>query len=152
MSDFSELCPLFNTGVYSELSIGEVSFTGVSATMNALAGVEGAKATYPGSLKFDRTVIVTKVYAQKQVLPTTGAIVLFNRHKATGTAAATLLASIKLSSTVTATGHKLHSVRAFTSVALPKTFLAADVIGFCAKVKDTAAAVKCNFIIRYKEK
>jgi hypothetical protein len=120
--------------------------------MNALAGTEGAIASYPGSLKFDRTVIVTKVFAQKQILPTSGIIVLFNHHALTGTAAGTVLASFKVSSTVTATGHKLHSIRAFTSVALPKTFLAADVIGFCAKVKDTAAAAECNFIIRYKEK
>lgn len=148
MSDFSELCPLFNTGVYSELTIPKVSFTALSTTNNILAGAL-AKAGAPGSIKFDRTVIVTKVFMQQQLtnVAADGNIILFKRHLSTGTAAGTVLASLQATATVS-----LGRVRKMTSVALPKTFLAADVIGFSNKTKDAAAAAKCTFIIRYKEK
>lgn len=148
MSDFSELCPLFNTGVYSELCVGLVSFSGVSATMNALAGAK-IKATKPGSIKFDRTVVVTKIYCQKIAAQTSGIFLLANRHATTGTAAGTVFASIKTTSTTTL--FPIGQIRAMTQ-ASNKTFLAADVLGFCAKTIDAADAVKCHFIVRYKEK
>ena len=147
MSDFSELCPLFNTGVYSELTIADVSFTGIGPTMNALAGAK-LRATRPGSLKFDRTVIVTKVYFQKLVAGTTGLNVCAVHYKATGTVAGTIFASIKSTSTVTIA--PLSRIKAMTQAA-SKTFLAADVLGFRGGGIDAAAATRACFIVRYKE-
>jgi len=150
MSDFSELCPLFNTGVYSELTLADVSFTSIGPTRNALAG-PGDRATCPGSLKFQRTVLVTKIYAAKLVAGTTGLAVCAVHHKATGTAAGTIFASIRMSSTVTIAGHNVNRFKAMTQAA-NKTFLAADVLGFCGGGIDTAAATRACFIVRYKEK
>jgi len=147
MSDFSELCPLFSTGVYNELTIGPLSFTGLSLTNNAMAGVFG-KASSPASLKFQRTVVVTKVFAQKDRVVGTKVIIHAHRHKATGTAAGTAFATITWSTTDTL--YPVGMIRKFTQTA-NKTFLAADVLGFNQVTKKTVPG-RFRFIIRYKEK
>jgi len=147
MSDFSELCPLFSTGVYNELTIGEVKFTGLSLTNNALVGAL-TKAAYPGSLKFQRTVVITKIYSQKRLVVGTKVILLAKRHLATGTAAGTVFASIAW--TTTDTLFPVGKVRAMTQAA-NKTFLAADVLGFIQLTKKTVPG-RFGFIVRYKEK
>lgn len=147
MSDFSELCPLFTTGVYNELTVNVVGFTGLSATMNALMGAV-IKATKPCSLKFDRTVIVTKVFAHQKNIPGTGVILLAKRHLSAGTVAGTAFASIVFSTTSTV--KHLNSLHAMTQAA-NKTFLAADVLGFANKTKKTDGG-RFSFIVRYKEK
>ena len=146
MADFSQLCPLFNTGVYSEVTFVNLGFTGVSTTMNAMAGAV-AKATQPGAFKFGRTVIVTKVYCQKQIAATTKPIVLAMRHAATGTAAGTAFASLAM--TLTVTKNPIGKLAAMTTTA--KTFLAADVLGFSNKTKKTAGG-RFHFVVRYKER
>lgn len=148
MSDFSELCPLFSTGVYNELTLGAVTFTGISTTMNALAGT-GTLAATPGSLKFDRTVIITRIYAQKLGAAGTQMGIIAFHHKATGTVAGTAFASILW----TATDAKFtpNMIRKFTQ-ASAKTFLAADVLGFSNKTGGTADPGTYGIIIRYKEK
>lgn len=146
MSDFSQLCPLFNTGVYSEVSFFNVGFSAVSTTCNALVGNLKA-ATQPGSFKFQRTVVVTKVYLQKQLDGSQVPIILAHKRKATGTAAATTFASMTVSTSVTK--YPIGRVRAMTTTS--KTFAAADVLGFVLKTKKTDAG-RYNFIVRYKEK
>lgn len=148
MSDFSQLCPLFNTGVYSELTIpGPICMSGVSTTMNALAGAR-VRATTPGSLKFQRTVIVTKIYIKPDTAPGTKPVVVAKRHLATGTAAGTIFASLAM--TTSSTVFKTSRFRAMTTTA--KTFLAADVLGFSVKTAKCTSGGKYSFIVRYKEK
>jgi hypothetical protein len=147
MSDFSELCPLFSTGVYNELTIGPTIFTGISLTNNVLGGVFG-KASAPASLKFQRTVIVTKVFAQKDRVVGTKVVINAKRHLGTGTAAGTVFATIIWSTTDTL--FPVGSIRKFTQAA-NKTFLAADVLGFIQLTKKTVPG-RFGFIVRYKEK
>ncbi len=71
MSDFSELCPLFSTGVYSELYLGTFSASLYSdsvatatATLNFLSSA-GDPATAPSSFRFGRTIVVTEVFGKK---------------------------------------------------------------------------------------
>jgi hypothetical protein len=147
MSDFSELCPLFTTGLYKEFTIGPLGFTGLSSTMNAMMGAV-IKATKPCSLKFDRTVVVTKIYVHQQTTNASSVILLAKRHLSAGTAAGTVFASLVWSTT---TGVKpLKSLHAMTQSA-NKTFLAADVLGFANKTKKTNGG-RFSFIVRYKEK
>jgi hypothetical protein len=147
MSDFSELCPLFTTGVYGEIGINKLVFDGISTTMNAINGAV-IKATKPGSLKFDRTVIVTKIFVNKITNPGTGIILTAKRHLSTGTAAGTVFASIKASTT--ATVWYPGAYKKMTQAA-NKTFLAADVLGFSNKTKKTDGG-DFAFVVRYKEK
>jgi hypothetical protein len=148
MSDFSQLCPLFNTGVYSELTIpGPIYMSGVSATSNALVGAL-TRAANPGSFKFQRTVIVTKVYVKKDKTCGTACIIEAKRHAGTGTAAGTTFASFAV--TTTSTKNTVSRIRAMTTAA--KTFLAADVLGFAPATKKITDGGRYSFIIRYKEK
>lgn len=146
MSDFSQLCPLFSTGVYSELCIPNIGLSGISTTMNALAGAR-VRATNPASVKFQRTVIVTKVYVQKHIDSGTAPVIVAKRHAATGTAAGTVFASLLFSTTTTV--NPLGRLRAMTTTA--KTFLAADVLGIGSTTKRTNGG-RYHFIVRYKDK
>lgn len=147
MSDFSELCPLFNTGVYNEMTIPYVNFTGVSVTANALAGVT-TRAVNPGSLKFQRTVVVTKIFCAKNGDPGTAAIYAAVRMVTTGTAAMTAFASITVSTTHTV--YCINKYKAMTQAA-NQTFLAADVFGITLVTAKTDPGI-ASFIVRYKEK
>ena len=147
MSDFSELCPLFNTGVYKEMSISYIQMTGVSITGNALVGALTA-AKYPGSIKFQRSVVVTKVYHRADDAPATACILLIGRRAATGTAACTAFAS--LSCSTTATTYPKTRWRAMTQSA-NKNFNAADVLNIAHKAACATPGIH-SFIIRYKER
>lgn len=147
MSDFSELCPLFNTGVYSEVSFGFCNLSALSATNNALVGALTA-AKYPASFKFQRTVVVTKIFSIKRKAAGTAVVLTAGRRASTGTAAKTVFASIAW--TATDTIFLVGRARAMTQAA-NKTFLAADVLDFCSKTSVTDPG-QYGFIVRYKEK
>jgi hypothetical protein len=147
MSDFSELCPLFNTGVYSEVTFAQLHFTACSTTNNAMVGPLTA-AKYPGSFKFQRTVVVTRIYTQKLGDAGTAVILTAGHRVATGTAAKTVFASIAWTSTDTIFVEGM--VRKMTQAA-NKTFLAADVLDFGTKTSVTDPG-KYGVIVRYKEK
>jgi hypothetical protein len=147
MSDFSELCPLFSTGVYKELTIDNIYMTGVSTTSNALVGALTA-AKYPGSIKFQRSVVVTKVYHRADDAPATACIILVGRRAATGTAANTAFASISCSTT--STTYPKQRWLAMTQAA-NKNFNAADVLNISHKATCATPGIH-SFIIRYKER
>ena len=147
MSDFSELCPLFNTGVYSEVTFGYQTFSSISTTMNALGGLVNST-TKPASFKFNRTVVVTSVWCQRIVTCGSSSIILAERRASSGSAAQTAFASLVVSTTVTT--HPKGAWRQMTQ-ASNKTFLAADVLGFAVKTQ-TATAGVLGFIVQYKEK
>jgi hypothetical protein len=147
MSDFSQVCPIFSTGVYSEVAFDNIGMTAVAPTMNGLVGAL-LKTTQKGSFKFDRTVIVTDVYCQRMVAQSgTLATVMCKRHATTGGAAGTAVASLAYSFASVVIS-PLNKVRKMTTAAT--TFLAADVLGFCLKTT-RANAGKYSFIVRYKE-
>ena len=147
MSDFSSLCPLFNTGVYNELTIPYISFSGCTPTMNALGGCI-TRVDNPGSFKFGRSVVVTRIYAGKVITAATGVFMLATRMVTSGTAAMTVFASLEVSTTF-----DVQSINRFQKMtqASDQTFLAADVLGFTLKTTKTDAG-KYSFIVRYKEK
>jgi len=148
MSDFSELCPLFSTGVYKELTISNVYMTGLSVTGNVLAGAALTLAKYPGSLKFQRSVVITKIFHRADDAPATACIILIKRHPATGTAAGTAFAS--LSCSTTSTLYHKSKWMAMTQAA-NKNFNAADVLGIVHKATCATPGIH-SFIVRYKER
>jgi len=88
MSDFSELCPIFNTGVYNELYLGRwTASVYTSATYNFLSSV-GDPATAPTSLNLGRTVVVTKAWIRRVGAITT-AVASYRLGKRTGSGTAT---------------------------------------------------------------
>jgi len=147
MSDFSELCPLFNTGVYHEVSFGVLKFTACSTTNNAFLGALTA-AAYPGSFKFGRSVVVTKVFFQKQGAAGTAVILTAGRRAATGTAAKTVFASCAW--TATDTKFQVGRIKAATQAA-NKNFNAADVLDFGTKTSVTDPGLY-TAIVRFKDR
>ncbi len=141
MSDFSALCPLFNTGVYGEITLPMINMA--SRTTSAMF--------YYG-LPFGRSVIVTAAYVQKvTAFASTCTAVKIKLAKAAAAATTyalrTVFASYTLSgsSTVQATGKWL------TMTVTAKTFGATSVLHVHSS-KSEAGAKNVNVIIRYKEK
>jgi len=138
MSDFSSLCPLFNTGVYSEITLPYISLTSRSTTNS-----------FEGGIPFSRSIIVTHAYVKKHTTFTaTATAVKLALCRATSFAAAkTVFATIILSSTITT--QKIGKYLPFTVTA--KTFSATQTLNLKA-LKKEAGAKNVSVIVRYKEK
>jgi len=140
-TDFSALCPLFNTGMYSELTFpGPFALASVASTTTKFAG-----------LIFGRSVIVTAAYAAKMTaLASSTANCTVKLYRAASWAgAATVFASLKLSKTTTV--QILKKPLAFT-VAAAKTFSATQML-IIRESKATASGKSIQgVIVRYKEK
>jgi hypothetical protein len=140
-TDFSAICPLFNTGVYSELTIpGPFNLASPTSITTRFAGI-----------LFGRSVIVTAAYLAKMTALASATancnVKLFRSSswKVTGTA----FASCKLSKTTTV--QALRKYIAFT-MAAAKTFSATQWL-LVKETKATASAKSIHgVIVRYKEK
>jgi len=140
MAGFSELCPLFNTGMYSEISFGGPISLVSRSTTNKFAALP----------PFSRSVIVTHAYVSKNTTfaATATAVKLAICRAATWAATRTVFATINLSATITT--QKPGKYLAFT-IATAKTFSATQVLHLKA-LKKEAGARTVNVVIRYKEK
>lgn len=141
-TDFSALCPLFNTGVYSELTIpGPISTaTGTASTTVKLAGVI-----------FGRSVIVTAAYLAKLTALATASlnptVKLF--RQTSWASSGTCFASFEISKTTTT--QILKKYLAFT-IAAAKTFSATQWLTVRTNKTVTNGKSIAGVIIRYKEK
>ncbi|MCP4597064.1 hypothetical protein [Neptuniibacter sp.] len=73
MSDFSELCPLFDTGVFHEVTFRNIDLhTGIAVSMNMLETSLSAGSGSNG-WTFGRTVVVTDCFLKRNI-NATGAI------------------------------------------------------------------------------
>lgn len=141
MSDFSDLCPLFNTGMYGELHLSQVALTS-KTTSDILFALPA----------FGRSVIVTDFHVNKLTTfagtCTALKVVLYKGASLTTTIGAqTAFASITLSSSITA--YPINHY--FQGTTTDKTFSATDVL-FAHTNKSEAGAKTVNVLIRYKEK
>ena len=83
MSDFGELCPLFNTGVFHEVVFpGPMNLcnlgTGIDLLYGSAAQTCGGEAS---AFSFGRTVIVTEAFCQRDVTNATTETHLLLFHK-----------------------------------------------------------------------
>jgi hypothetical protein len=140
MADFSALCPLFNTGMYSEISFPDTISLISRSTTNKFAALP----------PFSRSVIVTHAYVSKNTTfaATATAVKLAICRAATWAATRTVFGTINLSATVTA--QPINKYLAFT-IATAKTFSATQILHLKA-LKKEAGARGVKVIIRYKEK
>jgi len=151
MSDFSEICPLFNTGVFNEVTFpGPMYLSGVLSLVDLLAGT-GAQEK-PGYFTFGRTVIVTEAFIKREVATNTTETTLFLRHKTSGTQAltGTIFGSITLPLTGSAheLGYTWKPFVAFTG----KTFTSTDVLALGIASALTVSSGAVALMVRYKEK
>ena len=156
MSDFGELCPLFNTGVFSEVSFNvAITMTALSKTAvayNLLGGsLSIADAAYVDPFSFGRTVVVTEAFLCQR--GTVGVQhQLWLGHHTTHGAAPTVFGTTELSATISA----MHTFKPFTNVD-DKTFTSNEILGlgiatFTADATLLGTLGGFELIVRYKEK
>lgn len=138
MSDFSDLCPLFNTGVYSELTLPYLNTASISSTAEC------------GGFKFGRSVIVTDAYLMKHTTLTTSTDaykILLDKATSYAAATKTTFASYTISETVTvqAIGKPL------AMTVTDKTFGASDYILVTTGGSEGGGRY-VSLIVQYKEK
>ena len=149
MSDFGELCPLFNTGVYNELFLGRfTSSVYLSATYNFLSSV-GDPATAPSSFRFGRTIVVTEVYVRRMgAITTTTCCLRVGRRTGSGTAVQSLFGSMTFGDDVSTFPDKHGAWQAMGMSSM--TLNTADVLD----ISPTGIALDASYdiIVQYREK
>jgi len=138
MSDFSDLCPLFNTGVYGEIALYPY-FTLASRSTTALLG---------NNFSFGRSVIVTQGWLMKLTdISTTAKLTVYLNKAASAAAARTAFASFTISGTVAT--QVLAKWLSMTTTST--TFSASDVISIGSSSAETNAKY-VSIMVQYKEK
>jgi len=157
MADFSELCPLFNTGVFKEITFPKLEAgNDVYATYLTYNMLEGAGAgslkltagTGPSMFMFGRTVIVTDAWLQRTAANKT-AQNFHLQHKTSAAAAGTVFASCAMTTSVsiqTTTAWKTFDTCTDT------TFTSSEVLGLTIGTVTGDTVGSYNLIIQYKEK
>lgn len=151
MADFSELCPLFKTGVFHEVTFpGPMSLSAVLTQRNLLAGT-GAAAK-EGYFTFGRTVVVTNAWIRKEVATNATTTELCLVHKTSGTAAlsGTAFATIALASNDGSQFEVGYSWQPFTAF-IGKTFTSSEVLSLQIVPAFTVSSGKVALMVRYRE-
>jgi len=100
MSDFGEICPIFQTGLYNELFIGEITASlYTTASMNMLDVQTEVAANAGSCLRLGRTVVVTNAWFRRayDVVVDTAVLTLkIGRQIGSGTVTATFYATVAI--------------------------------------------------------
>jgi hypothetical protein len=157
MSDFSELCPLFNTGVFNEVTFPNLNGgTGVFATYLTYNMLEGAGASAALKLTagtghqmftFGRTVIVTDAYIQRTRTNKTAQNLIL-QHKTSAAAAGTGFGSVSI--TITLSVYTTTSWQKFHTCT-DTTFTSSEVLGLVIGTITGDTIGTYNLLIQYKE-
>jgi len=150
MADFSELCPLFNTGVFNEITFPNIICTVTSDTVNLLEGTCTAGALAGQSnFTFGRTVIVTQAWIRKWTA-NASTIWLHLKHYTTAGATPTIFGTF--TSSVTATQRMIKYTWNAMTHSADKTFTSNEVLGFGIHCGTAASGGEYDLIVQYKEK
>lgn len=149
MTDFSELCPIFNTGVFNEVVFPNVAMTDVSACANALFATYDAMASALGSWSFGRTVIVTAAWLKK-AQDVEDEEIIYLKHFSSKNATGTNFGTLTVDATVTGmpVGHAYVPMNISTAM----TFTSAAVLGLCPATVTAGSGGVFDLVVRYKEK
>ena len=148
MSDFSEICPLFSTGMFKEVTFPAIGLlSAVTISANLLGGT-GDPATAPCDFKFSRRVIVTNAYMRRYSNAGDVRDVTIGKRVGSGTAVATSFGTFTVTSTVNIHDEHCWKVAGgFTAT----TMEAADVLNISQSVQTATANPEFDIIVRYKE-
>lgn len=151
MSDFGELCPLFNTGVFNETLFPNIPMTAVSTTSNALDGTLPltVSADRVGVFTFGRTVVVTGAFIRRRAVNSAEAALLIG-HRTSLRAAITVFGSLTIPTTSSA--HELSYTWAPFTISAAKTFTSSEILNFGIATAIAGSAGTYDLMIRYKEK
>jgi hypothetical protein len=150
MADFGEICPLFNTGLFNEITFPNLALTGFSTECNALIGTVSTTSTLlAGWFTFGRTVVVTGAYVRRNKTSTTGDQVYLDLQyrtspRATPSTIGTYIMSL--------TSDQVDQFSWVPMAVTAHTFTSTDVLGFSLESVQAASAGTYDLIVRYKEK
>lgn len=159
MSDFGELCPIFNTGVHNELYLGRFttsiyynSITAVTASSNNFLSSPGLAADAPSSLRLGRTVVVTGWWTRKKVANNNSATVniIIGRRTGSGTAAMSIFGTATYSVGITAFPDIVNAWRA-GYMTTSMTLHTADCLSITNTVGEDDGPT-LDVIVQYREK
>ena len=157
MADFSELCPLFNTGVFKEITFPNVQagndVYATYLTYNMLEGAGGASlmltaGTGISMFMFGRTVVVTDAWLQRIAANKTAQNFIL-QHKTSAAAAGTAFASVAISASLSV--HTITGWKTFDTCT-DTTFTSSEVLGLTIGTVTGDTVGSYNLIIQYKEK
>ncbi len=147
MSDFSELCPIFATGVFNEITFPAIDMNAISLSGNALYGSLFPSITMNGYFTFGRTVVVTGAFARRTVANSV-AVHLYLKHFTSAVAAGTVFGT----GTITPTISVLDNYAYMPFTVSEKTFTSTDILGLAPSLGAAASMGTYDLIVRYKEK
>jgi len=150
MSDFSELCPLFNIGVFGEVTFPHLyNLTGLQVTTNMLAG--DRTADQHEGFTFGRTVVVTEAFLRRWTFTADSSnnqpMLMRLAIRNTAAAVKTNFASLTITTTTSIMSYLTWNAMTVTD----QTFTSDAVLDFgLATITETA--IGCyDLIVRYKE-
>jgi hypothetical protein len=152
MSDFSELCPLFETGVFNEVTFDHlVNLTGITPTHNILACGPDLTSDQVSGFSFGRTVVVTEAFLRRYTATADSSnnqeMHLRLRHRASKAATPTNFGLL----TVTTTGSVMTSYN-YNAMTVTDTTFTSDAVLDLGIGTVTETAMGCySLIVRYKE-
>lgn len=152
MSDFSELCPLFNTGVFNEVGFGHlVNLTAASITANLIGAGPDQTSDQASGFSFGRTVVVTEAFLRRYTATADSSnaaeMHMRLRHRSSKGADATNFGLL----TVTTTGSVMTAYN-YNAMAVTATTFTSDAVLDFGYGTSTVTAIGCyDLIVRYKE-
>ena len=147
MSDFSELCPLFNTGVFSEILFPTLEMTAISNTAaNALDNSIVGNST--GQFLFSRTVVVTAAWVRIAVQMSATSMSIVLNHMDSAAAAVTAIGSVQMSMAV---ADQIVKETWVPMTVTDTTFTSAAVLGLAVGTSTTSGGGTYDLMVRYKE-
>ena len=149
MADFGELCPIFNTGVYNEITFPAIDMNAITTSGNALYGSLGSSITMAGYFTFGRTVVVTGAFARRTSANST-VVNLYLRHIAAGTF--TTIGTIFASGTFTPTISILDNYAYMPFTVTSMTFASSDILALAPSLGAAGSMGTYDLIVRYREK
>ncbi len=148
MSDFSELCPLFDTGVFNEITFPNIDMRDITLSGNALYGSLFPSITMNGYYTFGRTVVITGAFARRTGASQTLTLNLYLKHYTSVAAAGTVFGSGTIAFTLSIQDNYCWMPFTVTE----KTFTSTDILGLSPSAAAVSGVGSYDLIVRYKEK
>jgi hypothetical protein len=147
-SDFGQLCPLFESGVFHEVIFPDVHLTDISICANALIGTLEGLASQMGEWSFGRTVVVTEAWCRKISAVSLEQLDLM--HHTSMSAVGTVIGTVRLSASIT--GQPIGAGYSPFTIPVAFTFASSDVLGLVPAESEDTMGGYIDLLIRYKEK
>jgi len=148
MSDFSELCPLFSTGVFNEITFSNIDMDDITVSGNALYGSLWPSITMEGNFTFGRTVVVTDIFVRRFSNVNSVEVNLNFRHHSATAVVGTVFATVTITPTLSIQDYYAWKAGTVTD----KTFTSNELIGCSPSLGAAASMGQYDIMIRYREK